>query len=285
MNRLAWQDKIKEFFLEDIGERDVTAETIFPEYVKGKGVFVAKADGILSGLDIIEMGYRMLDRNVSVIYHKKDGDKVTFGEVFAEVEGNMASLLTGERVILNMMQRMSGIATITNEAVTLLNDNTIHIVDTRKTIPGLRMFEKYAVTCGGGRNHRFGLHDGVMIKDNHIEFAGSIEKAVNRVRSSIGHMIKIEVEIETKEQLQEAIEQNVDVIMFDNRTPLEIAEWVGLVPNHIITEASGGISLENIATFRGCGVNYISLGMITHSVKALDISFNVSESKVKALQL
>ena len=172
---------------------------------------------------------------------------------------------------------MSGIATATKNAVNLLDDPNIRICDTRKTIPGLRIFEKYAVTCGGGFNHRVGLYDGVMLKDNHIAFAGGITQAVNLVRSKMGHMVKIEVETENEKQIIEAVEAGADVIMFDNRTPAEIKEFSKIVPKHIITEASGGISIKNIADFKGCGVNYISMGSLTHSAMPLDISFNSTE--------
>ena len=173
------------------------------------------------------------------------------------------------------MQRMSGIATQTNEAVQTLNSSHTRITDTRKTTPGLRMLEKYAVQCGGGVNHRFGLYDAVMIKDNHISFAGSITKAVEMARSQLGHMVKIEVETETKEQVVEAVKAKADVIMFDNRTPDEIKAWIGLVPSEIKTEASGGINLSNLASYSDTGVDVISLGFLTHTVKALDISVKV----------
>ncbi|MBO1910976.1 carboxylating nicotinate-nucleotide diphosphorylase, partial [Microvirga sp. 3-52] len=203
------------------------------------------------------------------------------GDKIAAVTGPIAHLLTGERVILNLMQRMSGIATVTNKCVEMLNDPAIQICDTRKTIPGLRMFDKYAVVCGGGKNHRQGLYDGVMIKDNHIAFAGSITKAVQRVREKIGHMVKIEVETETRQEVLEAVEAGADVIMFDNRTPKEVKAFGHDVPESIVTEASGGITLENLATYHGTGVNYISLGFLTHSVKALDISLQVKEGTKK----
>jgi nicotinate-nucleotide pyrophosphorylase (carboxylating) len=170
---------------------------------------------------------------------------------------------------------MSGIATATNEAVKALNSDHTRVCDTRKTMPGLRMFDKYAVRCGGGYNHRFGLHDGVMIKDNHITFAGGIKEAVAKVRSQAGHMVKIEVETESKEQVLEAIEAGADIIMFDNRSPEEVSEYVKLVPKSIITEISGGLTLETIGNYRDTKVDYISLGMLTHSVIALDISFNL----------
>ncbi|MBA2873638.1 carboxylating nicotinate-nucleotide diphosphorylase [Thermaerobacillus caldiproteolyticus] len=275
MNTMKLQQMLQQFFLEDIGDRDVTSETIFPNKKRATGEFLAKEEGVLAGTDIIATGYHLLDREIEITLHKKDGEQVKKGELIATVSGPIAPLLTGERVILNLLQRMSGIATLTHRAVTTLNSAHTRICDTRKTTPGLRMLEKYAVTCGGGYNHRFGLYDGVMIKDNHIAFCGSITKAVEAVRGKLGHMIKIEVETETKEQVLEAVEAGVDVIMFDNRTPEEVCEFVQLVPKQIITEASGGITLENLAQYGNTGVDYISLGILTHSAKALDISFNI----------
>ncbi|MCG3085972.1 carboxylating nicotinate-nucleotide diphosphorylase [Anoxybacillus sp. LAT_35] len=275
MNELKLKELLKRFFLEDIGERDITSETIFSPSNEGRAIFVAKEDGIIAGVSIIEIGYQLLHPSIACQSYKRDGESVKKGEVIAVVSGPIIPLLSGERVILNLLQRMSGIATLTNQAVRALNSNHTRICDTRKTTPGLRMLEKYAVTCGGGYNHRFGLYDGVMIKDNHIAFCGSIKKAVERVRSQLGHMVKIEVETETKQQVIEAVEAGADIIMFDNRTPDEIREFVQLVPSSIITEASGGITLENIAQYRDTGVDYISLGMLTHSAKALDISLNV----------
>lgn len=275
MNELKLKELLKQFFLEDIGERDITSETIFSPMDEGRAIFVAKEDGIIAGVSIIEIGYQLLHSSIACQLHKRDGERVKKGELIAVVSGPMIPLLSGERVILNLLQRMSGIATLTNKAVRALNSNHTRICDTRKTTPGLRMLEKYAVKCGGGYNHRFGLYDGVMIKDNHIAFCGSIKQAVERVRSQLGHMVKIEVETETRQQVIDAVEAGVDVIMFDNRTPEEIREFVQLVPSSIITEASGGITLENIAQYRDTGVDYISLGMLTHSAKALDISLNV----------
>lgn len=277
MNQLKLRTQLQAFLLEDIGDQDITSQTIFPLTEIGKGVFIAKEDGIIAGLGVIKEAYHLLDRSIQVTEYLKDGDAVTCGDIIAEVTGPIAHLLTGERVILNLMQRMSGIATVVNESVAMLDDSSIQICDTRKTIPGLRMFDKYAVVSGGGKNHRQGLYDGVIIKDNHIAFAGSITKAVQCVRDKIGHMVKIEVETETKEEVLEAVEAGADVIMFDNRTPEEVKEFVQYVPETIITEASGGITMENLATYHGTGVNYISLGFLTHSVKALDISLQVLE--------
>jgi nicotinate-nucleotide pyrophosphorylase (carboxylating) len=275
LNQIKLKLQLEQFFLEDIGDRDLSSETIFGHEEMGQIKFVAKGNGIFCGEDVIRTGFSLLDKDAVVELSVKDGEPIEKGQVFAIVKGKVSSLLQGERVVLNLIQRMSGIATGTREAVTTLNSKHTKITDTRKTTPGLRMFEKYAVTCGGGVNHRFGLYDAVMIKDNHISFAGSITKAVEKVRAQVGHMVKIEVEVETEEQVKEAVAAQADVIMFDNRTPDEIKAWIGLVPSGIKTEASGGINLDNLAGFCDTGVDVISLGALTHTVKALDISVKV----------
>ncbi|MDR4886877.1 carboxylating nicotinate-nucleotide diphosphorylase [Fredinandcohnia sp. QZ13] len=283
MNLLKLRKMLQVFLLEDIGEQDVTSQSIFPLEQTSQGVFIAKENGIISGLSIIKEAYHLLDPSIKVEQRFSDGDRVSVGDTIATVSGPTAHLLTGERVILNLLQRMSGIATVTNRCVEALNDPTIHICDTRKTIPGLRMLDKYAVVSGGGKNHRFGLYDGVMIKDNHIAYCGSITKAVQAVREKIGHMVKIEVETENAEEVLEAVNAGANVIMFDNRSPEEVKEFTQLVPKDIITEASGGITLDNLATYSGTGVQFISLGFLTHSVKALDISLQVKEGNKKSL--
>jgi len=279
MNKLKLRSLIEQFFIEDIGERDVTTDLIFADNPKGEIVFLAKENGVFCGEDIIKTGFHLLDPQIRTELFVKDGDPFEVGERLAIVSGEVSALLKGERVVLNLVQRMSGIATLTRKAVDTLDSSFTRICDTRKTTPGLRMLEKYAVRCGGGYNHRLGLYDGVMIKDNHISFAGSIKRAVELVRENVGHMVKIEVETESKEQVIEAVEAGADVIMFDNRTPNEIKELITLVPAHIITEASGNITLDNLASYRDSGVHYISLGFLTHSFKALDISVKVAIEK------
>lgn len=273
MNTLKAKKMIEQFLLEDIGEGDLSSIHIFPMHERTTGKVLAKADGVIAGTELIEITYKLLHEDIKVTLHVKDGESVQAGQLLAEVEGPVQVLLSGERVMLNLLQRMSGIATLTSKAVETLSDEKIKLVDTRKTMPGLRLFDKYAVTCGGGANHRFGLYDAVMLKDNHIAYAGSIKNAVDSLRHKLGHMVKIEVETENKDQVLQAIEAGADVIMFDNRTPDEIKEFVKLVPEMIVTEASGGITLDNLASFQNCGVNVISLGCLTHSAKALDISF------------
>ncbi|KKK33079.1 nicotinate-nucleotide pyrophosphorylase [Mesobacillus campisalis] len=276
MNHLKLRLQLESFFLEDIGERDVTSELIFGSAGKGEIVFIAKDSGIFCGEEVIRTGFRLLDSDAEVEMLISDGGKVEKGQKLAVVSGRTADLLKGERVVLNLVQRMSGIATRTREAVEALGSSHTRICDTRKTTPGLRMMEKYAVRCGGGFNHRYGLYDAVMIKDNHISFAGSIANAVEAVRSQLGHMVKIEVETETKEQVLEAVAARVDCIMFDNTAPEQIREYAALVPEGITTEASGGITMETLGSFRDTGVDYISLGFLTHSVKAMDISVKVN---------
>ncbi|QGH35097.1 carboxylating nicotinate-nucleotide diphosphorylase [Gracilibacillus salitolerans] len=276
MNRLQLKQQLSDFFQEDIGSGDITSDRIFEQpFPKGTGEFIAKQDGVFAGEVILQEAYQLFDESIHLELFKQDGQQVKTGDVIAQVNGPHPLLLTSERVILNILQRLSGIATVTSKVVRNLADDQIKITDTRKTTPGLRMLEKYAVRCGGGVNHRFGLDDAVMLKDNHIAAVGSIKEAVNKVRGSIGHMTKVEVEIENKQQLQEAIAARADVIMFDNMSPKEIKELIDLVPNHIITEASGNITVDNIHSFRGSKVDMISLGFITHSAQALDISFNI----------
>lgn len=275
MNDIVLQDKLKDFLLEDMQHKDMTSQLIFPKEEIGTATFYAKESGILSGTAIIKEAYKILSSDIDITLLKEDGDAIHFGDEFAIVTGSIQAILSGERIILNLLQRMSGIASQTAKAVKILDNPKIKIVDTRKTTPGLRMFEKYAVTTGGGFNHRFGLYDMVMIKDNHISFAGSIEQAVNKVRKKLGPTTKIEVETETVEQVKEAVAQKVDIIMFDNRTAEEINEMAIHVPEHILTEASGGITLDNLASYRQAKVDFISLGFLTHSVKALDISLTI----------
>ncbi|MBF2628227.1 carboxylating nicotinate-nucleotide diphosphorylase [Listeria marthii] len=281
MNSILMNQAIHAFLLEDIGQYDLSADTIFASDTIGNGVFLAKETGILCGISIPPKVYEILGGDVQFEAYKKDGDQVTKGDIIATVSAPVRTLLSGERVILNLMQRMSGIASQTNVAIKQLDDSAIRICDTRKTAPGLRAFDKYAVQTGGGFNHRNGLYDGVMLKDNHIAFSGGITEAVATVRGKLGHMVKIEVETETPEQVKEAVQAGADIIMFDNRTPEEIAQLVKLVPGHITTEISGNITLDNINSYKGSGANYISLGSLTHSVRALDISFN-SKGGIKA---
>lgn len=278
MNRLLAEKALTHFLLEDIGERDASS-VIFDDRDTGTAIVRSKANGVVAGLQIFEWGYRLLDPAITVEKLKKDGDRVTPGEPLVRISGDVAQILAGERVFLNLVQRMSAIATLTRHCVETLDSPHTRIVDTRKTTPGLRMFEKYAVRAGGGSNHRNGLYDAVMLKDNHIAAAGSITEAVRKVRAAHGHMMMVEVEVETEQQLTEAITAAPDVIMFDNQTPATMQRWAQLVPAPIRTEASGGIDLDCLADYRDIGVDVISIGALTHSVSNLDMTMNLSVSQ------
>lgn len=283
MNIIKLEEMLKQFFNEDIGDGDLSSEFIFSAKQQGSFSFYAKESGIFCGVPIIEHGFPLLDRSMDITLHKKDGDEVNEGDLISVINGSLQKLLIGERVILNLVQRMSAIATATNLAVRETIGTNAKICDTRKTIPGLRMLDKYAVRIGGAYNHRNGLYDSIMLKDNHIAFAGSITKAVQAARAKIGHTVKIEVEIETRAQLDEAIAAGADIIMFDNRSPEEIRRWLPAVPPHIATEASGGITLHNLNSYAKTGIQWISLGALTHSVKAFDISALVQTKGAKSL--
>lgn len=243
MNTIKLRSMLEQFYIEDIGDQDVSSDFLFPADMTGQLEIKAKEAGIFCGMQVIQEGLRVIDPSIIVNMAVKDGDAISKGDSVAIASGSVRSLLKSERVILNLIQRMSAIATATDAVVRQLEGTAARVCDTRKTMPGLRMLDKYAVRVGGGVNHRYGLYDAVMLKDNHIAFArGSISKAVQTVRSVLGHTIKIEVEIETLDQLKEAINAKADIIMFDNCTPETIKEWIELVPDSIVTEASGNIT-------------------------------------------
>ncbi|MFI8685561.1 carboxylating nicotinate-nucleotide diphosphorylase [Rossellomorea sp. NPDC077527] len=279
MNKMKLKSMLEEFYREDLGDGDVSSDILFGKKDEGSFSLLMKENGVFCGKDVVEIGFSLFGSSVTVQLFVEDGEWVEAGQRIAEITGPMGDLLQAERVVLNLIQRMSGIATETYRAVEHVKGSGVRLCDTRKTTPGLRMLEKYAVRTGGGFNHRNGLYDAVMLKDNHISFAGSISEAVKQVKTQIGHMVKVEVEIETKEQLVEAIESGADVIMFDNCTPETIRDWIPLVPSHIVTEASGGITWESLPAYAETGVQYISLGYLTHSVKSLDISARVRIGK------
>ncbi|WP_422123277.1 carboxylating nicotinate-nucleotide diphosphorylase [Planococcus sp. X10-3] len=282
MNKLLAERALKHFLIEDIGDRDASS-VIFEDSDSGEAIVRMKTAGVIAGLQNFEWGYHLLDPSITVQKLKSDGDQVVAGEAIVKISGNVAGLLAGERVFLNLVQRMSAIATLTQQCVAALGSSHTRIVDTRKTTPGLRMFEKYAVRTGGGFNHRNGLYDAVMLKDNHIAAAGSITEAIRKVRAAHGHMMVVEVEVETEQQLLEAIAAAPDVIMFDNQTPGQIKRWVELVPASIRTEASGGIDLASLADYRDTGVDVISIGALTHSISNLDMTMNLSVSHKEAI--
>ncbi|ADU29700.1 carboxylating nicotinate-nucleotide diphosphorylase [Evansella cellulosilytica] len=274
MNKFLLREQLTRFFQEDIGFGDRTSQSIFSDETS-EAIYIAKEAGVFAGETVLKEGYALLQEDIELKLMKKDGEKVEVGDVIATVTGPTVELLSTERVLLNLVQRMSGIATLTNKAQDQLKGSKTNVCDTRKTTPGLRMLEKHAVVCGGGANHRLRLDDAIMIKDNHIAQSGSITEAVRRVKEKIGHMVKIEVETESIEEVIEAVAAGADVIMLDNCSVEEATERVKDIPDHIITEVSGGITLETIADYKHSGVDYISLGALTHSVKALDISLNI----------
>jgi nicotinate-nucleotide pyrophosphorylase (carboxylating) len=281
MNNIKLKSMLEEFLKEDLGDGDLSSESVFAESDQGSFYLMVKEDGVFCGRAVIETVFLLLDPSAAAEVHVEDGDEVKEGQLIAKVSGSMRTLLQGERVVLNLIQRMSGIATSVKRAVRQVKGSGVRICDTRKTTPGLRMLEKYAVRTGGGFNHRMGLYDAVMLKDNHISFAGSIAAAVKKAKQHCGHTVKIEVEIESEEALIEAVESGADIIMFDNCSPRQIREWLPLVPASVNTEASGGITEENLSDYASTGVGYISLGYLTHSVKSLDISARVLRQEVE----
>ena len=266
---------IEQALLEDIGTGDITTESIIPYDLKTKGIIKTKEEGVIAGLKIANLVFKKLDSEIIFEKKIKDGTKVARDKVLAEISGPARTILKGERVALNFLQRMSGIATITSKFCQQVKDLPVRIVDTRKTTPGLRILEKYAVRMGGGYNHRFGLYDAVLIKDNHIAIAGGIKSVVNSIRKQISHMVKIEVEVENLSQLQEALEMKVDIIMLDNMDLNTMKRAVKTVKGKALIEASGGVTLEKVRKIAQTGVDLISVGALTHSVKSLDISMEI----------
>ncbi len=275
MNQLILKNIIENALLEDLQAGDITSEAIFRSDVNKKAVFIAKSTGIIAGLPVINEVYHQLNPEVICANIVADGTEVAPGTIIGTINGSIKTILAGERVALNFMQRLSGIATQTAKLAKLIANYPAKVVDTRKTTPGLRMLEKYAVRMGGGQNHRFNLADAILIKDNHIAACGSITEAVNRARSFIPHTMTVEVECETREQVQEALTAKADIIMLDNMTPAEIAELVKLIDHRAIVEASGNINETTIIDIAASGVDIISVGALTHSVKALDISLEI----------
>ncbi|HEX6126391.1 MAG TPA: carboxylating nicotinate-nucleotide diphosphorylase [Pyrinomonadaceae bacterium] len=270
---------IGDFLAEDIGRGDITTQATVASDVRGMGRFLAKEYLVICGLEIAEAVFLHLDAEIPEIETNfSEGDEVEEGTVFATLKGYADVLLTGERVALNLLQRMCGVATLTRQYVKAVEGTNATIVDTRKTTPGLRLLEKHAVTVGGGKNHRMGLDDGVLIKDNHISLAGGITEAVIAAKQKVGHLHKIEIEITNWAQLREAIEAGADIIMLDNQTPEEAAKLVGMARNmnpSVMIEASGGMDLDRVRSFAEAGVDLISVGRLTHSARAVDISFKI----------
>ncbi|MFM9945467.1 MAG: carboxylating nicotinate-nucleotide diphosphorylase [Bacteroidia bacterium] len=267
---------IKHSLNEDVGPGDHSSLASIPLGKQGKARLIFKEIGIVAGLDLALQIFKTVDKNLKIEFFKKDGDTVKVGDIGLHVSGSVHSILVSERLVLNCMQRLSGIATITNKIVKTIEGTNTKLLDTRKTTPGLRLLEKWAVTVGGGYNHRFGLYDMIMLKDNHVDYAGGITKAVERTVEYLSkNNLKLAVEVETRNlaEVQEALALNaVDRIMLDNFTPELMKEAVQLVNHKKETEASGGITIENVRDYAETGVDYISIGALTHSVKSLDIS-------------
>ena len=263
---------ILEALKEDISSEDVTTNSVMKEAVPGEVDLICKEDGIIAGLEIFSRVFTLLDADTKVELFCKDGDEVKKGELMATVTGDIRVLLSGERVALNYLQRMSGIATYTRQVAKLLEGSNVTLLDTRKTTPNCRVFEKYAVRVGGGHNHRYNLSDGVLLKDNHIGAAGSVAKAVRMAKAYAPFVRKIEIEVETLEQVKEAVEAGADIIMLDNMTPEVMKQAVELIDGRAQTECSGNITKENIQKIREIGVDFVSSGALTHSAPILDIS-------------
>jgi nicotinate-nucleotide pyrophosphorylase (carboxylating) len=285
MNWLESGDVIRdigEFLAEDIGRGDITTTATVPRDTRGQGRFLAKEHLVLCGLDVAEAVFFHLDPDSPEIESTfADGEEIEEGTVIGTLKGYADVLLIGERVALNLIQRMCGIATLTRAYVRAVEGTNARIVDTRKTTPGLRLLEKYAVTVGGGKNHRMGLDDGILIKDNHIALAGGITAAVTAAKEHAGHLHKIEVEVTNWAQLREAVEAGAEIVMLDNQTPDEAAKLVGMARDmnpRVLIEASGGMDLDRVRSYAEAGVDLISVGRITHSARAVDISFKIQSA-------
>lgn len=263
---------ILEALKEDISSEDVTTNSVMKEAVAGEVDLICKQDGIIAGLEVFERVFTLLDPDTKVELYYKDGEEVKNGQLMGKVKGDIRVLLSGERVALNYLQRMSGIATYTNSVAKLLERSKIKLLDTRKTTPNMRIFEKYAVRAGGGYNHRYNLSDGVLLKDNHIGAAGSVTKAVQMAKEYAPFVRKIEVEVENLDMVKEAVEAGADIIMLDNMSPEDMKKAVELIDGRAQTECSGNVTKENIARLTEIGVDYISSGALTHSAPILDIS-------------
>jgi len=257
---------------EDIGQGDITTVTTVPEDCWVNAHLLAKDEGVLCGLPVFKQVFYLLDESIDVKLLAEEGSSVKVGQIIAELQGPARSLLTGERVALNLLQRLSGVATATKVAVSQIEGTSCKIIDTRKTTPGLRFLEKYAVRVGGGFNHRFNLADGILIKDNHIRAAGGITAAVTSARTNSPHTMKIEIEVENFEQVQEALDSGADILLLDNMSLDQMTEAVNWISGRALTEASGNMGRKDLKAVAQTGVDLISIGALTHSVKALDLS-------------
>lgn len=270
--KLTMDRLIQQALEEDIGNEDVTTNAVMRDYIKGRVKLICKQDGVICGLNVFERAFKLLDESTAVEIFVKDGDEVKKGQLLAIVSGDIRVLLSGERVALNFLQRMSGIATYTRQVVNLLKGSKTRLLDTRKTTPNMRVFEKYAVRIGGGNNHRYNLSDGVLLKDNHIGAAGGVSKAVQLAREYAPFVRKIEVEVESLAMCKEALDAGADIIMLDNMSVEDMKKAVEMIGGRAVTECSGNITLENVEKIKQTGVDFVSSGALTHSAPILDLS-------------
>jgi nicotinate-nucleotide pyrophosphorylase (carboxylating) len=276
LQRLIIEPVVRNALLEDLGRAgDITTDACVPEGTQATAKLVGRVPGIVAGLDLAAMAFHLTEPGLRFTAERTDGTRVTTGQVIAQIAGPARGILTAERVALNFLSHLSGIATATRDISETISHTKCRVVCTRKTTPGLRAVEKYAVRCGGGANHRFGLDDAILIKDNHIAIAGGIRQALSRARAHAGHLVKIEVEVETMQQLEEALAAKVDAVLLDNMAPAKLREAVKLVKGRAITEASGRITPDNAASVAESGVDLISVGWLTHSAQTLDIGLDL----------
>lgn len=279
LNPLLVEDAVRAALLEDLGRAgDITTNATIPAMKQARAVIAARQPGIVAGLDLAKAAFRLLDPALRFDARLAEGTAVTSGAILATIEGPARALLSAERVALNFLGRLSGIATLTSHYVVAVAHTGARIVCTRKTTPGLRTFEKHAVLCGGGFNHRFGLDDAILIKDNHIAVAGGIIPALRAVKAAIGHLVKIEIEVDTLDQLDEVLTEGADVVLLDNMTPALLREAVARIRGRLLAEASGGVTLETVSAIAESGVDMISVGALTHSVKVLDVGLDIQIS-------
>lgn len=279
MNFLQLDKQIQDWLAEDIGSGDITTLALVPAAAKTNAIIHAKDSGILAGIDVARRVFELLDKDIQFDAKLADGAALTNGSIIAEIKGNAQAILTGERLALNLLQHLSGVATSTHKLAAIAAPFGAKLVDTRKTTPGMRLLDKYAVKAGGGANHRLGLYDAMLIKDNHIQVAGGITEALNRAHDYASHMTKIEIEVESLAGVKDALAGKADVIMLDNMSIADMTEAVKIINKQAVVEASGGISEATLADVAKTGVDVISVGALTHSVKALDISMDIGHIK------
>ena len=275
LNQFYVDNLIKTALLEDINYVDITTDYLIPEYQENEAKFLAKADGVLCGIEVALRVFTLIQPDFQYEVFIHDGEEVKKGDIIAKIKGKTRTILKGERTALNLLQHMSGISSMTNRIVKIVEGTNASIADTRKTLPGMRSLQKYAVTVGGGKNHRFNLSDAAMLKDNHVDAGGGITNAVTKLRTKLGHMAKVELEVRTLDELREALSVDVDVIMLDNMDNDTMREAVKIAEGKALLEASGGITEETIRGVAETGVDIISIGALTHSVKAFDISLKI----------